>query len=101
MLNKDTIEYNSLKLKHQTGHLRNYKYKSVGNIMHWIYVYGNYDLLSRIKVSANTLELSGDTLATFIFDDVKQMPVFEFNKNIEYWGKELAEKQKIYLSQSK
>jgi hypothetical protein len=100
-LDKEVIKYNNLKLKHQTGRLRNHKYKSVGNILHWIYVYGNYDLSNKVQVSADTVEFSGDILATYIFDDVKQIPIFEFNKNFEYWGKELAEQQNIYLSKGK
>lgn len=93
-LSQEEIKFQLIAVKHFTGWNRTCPYKSIGSIIHWIYVYCGLNIAERITVSIDHVNLNDKIYATFILDDEYEIPVFTFlNDNDEY----LSMSQEAYL----
>ena len=93
-MEQSEIHYRNTLTKILTGDYRNARYMTIGQIIHYLRSYGliQYDLCI---IGKNSVELFGKEIATFVFDDDKQLPVFTFIKDEEY--EHLEFKQEYYL----
>lgn len=89
------IRFRNLLTNHLGGWWCEHKYKSVGNIIHWIYVYSMLSIAETVTIGDGVVNHHGVILATYVFDDELKMPVFEFSKDEKYdW---VVDNQRIYL----
>jgi len=70
-------------------------YKSFGSILHWMYVYDGLHIVEHILVGDGKVyyPTEKNLIATYEFDDDKQMPIFNFIDNYN----NLNDIQDIYL----
>lgn len=55
---------------------KNNPLKSVGNIMHWIYVYGNLSVAEDIQIGENNVYYNGKLLCEFNISSENNIPIF-------------------------
>jgi len=93
---QEIIIANNLHANHLGGWCNNCPYKSLGNVIHWIYTYAKLDIAERIQVGNDVVELYGEKYADIKWDDKLQMPIFEFtnHKNAHSF---ILENQRVYL----
>ncbi len=91
-MEQEKIIYENTLLNLQISEYKSYPFKSLGNVIHWLKAYGilEYD---RITIGNYQVDLFGKLVATFYFDENKEMPIFNFT---EKWSW-LDKKQKNYL----
>jgi len=98
MKSQEQIRIDNLKIVYLTRHHRNCPFKSLGQILAFIYVYGGYTLMESVTVGDNIVYKWNKPLLTFIFDEEKQIPIFTFitqeDGNSYKW---MAESQKTFL----
>jgi hypothetical protein len=92
------IQFENLQSRIQLSWYRGSPYKTIGNVLYWLYVYGCLSLAEMAIIDENKVwaGLSQKNLiATFRWDDSLCMPIFDFVKP-EYDN--LADRQYLYLS---
>jgi len=101
-LSQEEIRFQNTAIKHYSGWWSDCPYKSVGSIMHWIYVYSNLQNAESIIIHEDHVTLRGRSYATFSFDDSLQIPIFKFSDDHEWerltqeaYLKGLSEKWKL------
>ena len=57
---------------------KKYPYKSLGEILHWLYVYCNLNIAEKAIVSKSTIMYCNVLFADFKYDEEKKMPIFQF-----------------------
>lgn len=93
-LSQEQIKYENLKINAQLGEWKNYPFMSLGNALHWIYVYTkSSDIASTIQVGQNEVTYRGKPMASIIWDDKLRMPLFTFTSEYEW----IAQAQKDYF----
>lgn len=78
------------------GEYRRSPYQSVGQIIHYLRAYGlrNYETVQiGFKNGVGEVISWGNVIATYVFDDIRKMPVFKFEKH-EY----VQRHQDLYLA---
>jgi len=92
---QDQIHLENLENRYAHGWYNDYPFKSIGNIIHWLYVYGyqNYDtaIIGEKKVWTGLSQK--EVIATFIWQDELQMPIFDFEPRFSW----LAKEQEFYI----
>ena len=87
-----------LRCAYLTRHHRSSPFKSLGQILAFIYVYGGYTLMESCTVGDGVVYRWSKPFATFVFDEEKEIPIFTFitqeDRNSYRW---VAESQKIFL----
>jgi len=73
---QDQIKFENLYTSSLGGYCRSYKYKSLGNAIHWIYIYTNLNISEQITVGNDEVHLYGKLLARITWNDELQMPIF-------------------------
>lgn len=68
-------------------------YLSVGTILHFLYMYGTFDMAERSLVGDGAVTYHGEEIATFEMSEKYKIPVFKFISKY----KELIEMQDIFL----
>jgi len=89
--------------RHQTNWYDFKPYKSIGCILHWLYVYTTLNIAETAIVGNGKIwtDLSEKILfATFIWNDKIEMPIFTFMKKSGYWYNEGTRLQAIYLTKT-
>lgn len=73
-----------------------YPFKSLGNIIGWLKALGliQYDT---VQIGDNKVTLHGKLLATFIFDEKNEMPIFTFSSEWQW----LKKPQELYIESIK
>lgn len=74
---QDQIHFENLYVKHKGGWWTNHPSQSVGNIIHWLYVYGTLDIAERVTVGNGFVNLYDKPLCQFKFT--------EENPNLPYF----------------
>lgn len=92
-MTQEEIRFYNMENNHKGGWFREYPFKSVGNAMHWIYVYAGLHIADSSTYGNGTVDFYGKRVATFVWDDEKGMPIFNFMGEYEH----AEEQQKIYL----
>lgn len=82
---------------HEYSWYKEYSYGTIGNIIHWIYVYCGLHIAEYIQVGEGSVTLYNQPFATFEKNDKLQLPIFYFNSSHPYYRSEFEEEQKIYL----
>ena len=79
---QEQIRYENTLLQSMTGEYRTCPLNSIGNIIHWIRVYGfhQYDSISIGDGHVNF----GGLMATFVIDKNLDMPVFTFDAKYDW-----------------
>lgn len=93
-LKQQEIRFENMDINHKGGWFREYPFRSVGNVMHWIYVYAGLHVADSATYGDGTVDLHGKRVATFIWDETLKMPVFDFKSGYEH----ADEQQTIYIS---
>jgi hypothetical protein len=62
-MTQDEIKYINMDSNHLSGWLWNAPFKSLGNVIHWIYTYSNLHIAESIQVGNNVVELYGKKIA--------------------------------------
>lgn len=97
---QEEIIFENTEFDHQSGWWSSYKFGSVGNVMHWAYVYFGLTVADSAQYGMNNKD-EGEVyyynklIANYRLDEELKMPVF-FNIDNEY--AHAAYKQDIYLS---
>lgn len=87
------IHFENLLTKKLSGYARSYKFNSVGNIIHWLYVYGTLEVAESVQIGAKSIVYHGTTIATYENDEELQMPIFTFIDKFNW----LAQNQEVFL----
>jgi hypothetical protein len=93
-MTQEQIRFENMKINHEGGWFREYPFKSIGNIMHWIYVYAGLNVADSSTYGDGVVDFFGKRIATFIWDEELKMPIFDFKDGYEH----ASDQQKIYLS---
>jgi len=96
-ITQEQIQIQNMQFRVNDGYLRFSPFKSIGNVLHWLYVYGNLKLADSAIVGDGIVEYQGKPLASFIFDEGLKMPIFTFDLKFDVWGTGLFRKQNLYL----
>lgn len=83
-LSQEEIRFQNVAVNHYAGWWHDCPYKSIGSIMHWIYVYSNLHIAESIIIGQDSATLFGKPYCTFMFDDSLQMPIFKFENGHEW-----------------
>lgn len=98
-LTQEEIIFENTEFDHLGGWWGSYKYGSIGNVMHWAYVFFGLDIADRAQYGMTNdvgeMHCWGKLVANFRLDEELKMPIF-YNINDEY--AHAAYKQNIYLS---
>lgn len=94
---QEQLELKNIQFRIKDGYLKNHPFKSLGNVLHWLYVYGNLKLAESATVGNGIVTYNGKNLASYVFDEQLQMPIFTFDLKFDFWGAELFRKQALYL----
>jgi hypothetical protein len=70
-------------------------FKKLRNILHWIYIYGGYNLMESVTVGDNKVSVRGKEVLKVNFDEQLKMPIFE---PLTMFAEEFAKKQRLYLA---
>ena len=73
---QDQIKFENLFSKSLTTWWSNYKLGSLGNIIHWIYVYTSLNIAEIITVGNGEVHYREKLLARFTLNDKLDMPIF-------------------------
>jgi hypothetical protein len=71
------IRYENTLLRSQIGEYKSYKLGTLGNIIHWLYVY-NLIQYDTVQIGESKVKLHGNLVATYHLDKEKEMPIFKF-----------------------
>lgn len=91
-----------LKSRHTGNWYPDTPYKSLGSVLHWLYIYTTLDIAETATVGGGDgptgafVRFGGTPFAHVYWNDELQMPIFRFLDN-SYWKKEGARVQYIYL----
>lgn len=94
-MTQQQILFENLSAKHESGWYRAHPYKSIGCVMHWLYVYSDLNISDNCSFNLQgNVKLGGEKLASYTFDDELQMPVFIFAPEYDWIDK----MQQAYLT---
>jgi hypothetical protein len=68
-------------------------YLSLGTVLHFIYVYGNFNMAETCTVGSGKVNYQGEEVATFEMSEKYKIPVFKFIDKYKY----MTENQEILL----
>lgn len=94
---QEQIRFENTCLRLCVGSYSHYQFKSIGNIAYWLQALGlvQYDVVTiGWENDLGEVHLHSERIATFIFDEIKRMPIFTF---IEKYDR-LTETQEIYIA---
>lgn len=100
-MTQEMIRFNNMKNTFQIGSWwGNGEYKTIGQILKFIYLYCGMHLAERVLVGdGEVLTPGGRILATYTFDDNLEIPVFQFlNTQYDYSTHAYEENQRIYIA---
>jgi hypothetical protein len=87
------IRFENLFLRSLSGWWSSYAPQTVGNIIHWVYVFSeSLDAAEQITVGSNEVHLYGKLMARIEIDEALQMPIFV---DIDYYN-HFEQNQKIF-----
>lgn len=93
---QEQIIFENLYYKHKGGWWRTYKAPSLGNVIHWLYVYGTLNIAEQVTVGDGIINLHGKHFCDYSYvEDNPNMPIF-FNLQDEKYDFVL-ENQKYFL----
>ncbi len=84
---QEVIAFENILLRNYSSPRKNYPLNSIGNISHWLYVYNciQYDI---VTIGNNEVHFHGKLMATFIINEERQMPVFNFTPEYAHLNKQ-------------
>lgn len=91
---QEQIIFENLHTSHYSGWWGNYPSKSLGNIIHWIYVYGTLAMAENVIVGDNEIHLRGNLLMKYKY--VNDIPYFYDLQDEKYQF--IIDNQEIYLN---
>jgi hypothetical protein len=62
---QDQISFENLHSRHLTGFWKEYELPSLGNVIHWIYVYCNLDIAEMVTVGDGVIMLYGESFLEY------------------------------------
>lgn len=90
---QEQIRFENLYTSHYGGWWKNYSPKSIGNIIHWIYVFGTLTMAETVTIGDNKIYWHGNLLMKFKYLD--DMPYFYELQDEKYQF--IIDNQEIYL----
>ncbi|MDC7249488.1 MAG: hypothetical protein PQJ49_06205 [Sphaerochaetaceae bacterium] len=97
-LSQRQIKTRNLEVAYHTRHYRSSPFKSLGQILSFIYVYCGFNVMESCSVGQNQVTLHSNRIATFEFDEEKQIPIFKF-LNTLHNASEAEENQEILINE--
>jgi len=84
---------NNIRVSYLTRHYRDCPYNSIGQILSLIYVFAGFNVMEYCTVGENAVVLHGKKIADITWDEVKQIPVFQFTSEYSF----AQEKQTVFI----
>jgi len=94
LMTQEEIKFENMQSNRLGGWHRESPYKSLGNILNWLYVFGTFDMMENAMVGENEITYRGDVLAKIIWNDDLLMPMLVV-PNDKY--KFIEENQRIFI----
>ena len=95
-MTQDEIKYLNIDSEHYRGWCWDSPFKSLGNVIHWIYVFANLRIAESILVGENEVYLWGDKIADIEWDEEYKMPVFKWTLDFIEENEWIVDRQKLY-----
>jgi len=93
-MSQDEIKFENMQHHRVGGWHRGYPYKSVGDILNWLYVFGTFDMMENAMIGSDEIQYRGELLAKIKWDDNLLMPILT---NVHEKYKFVEENQKIFI----
>lgn len=89
---QEKVRFDNMLLQAGFSEFKKYPFPSIGLVIHYLYVYGlqQYDCTT---ISHENVYLYGKGVASYVWDNSLQMPIFEFSNDFDH----LKDSQAIYL----
>jgi len=100
-MTQDEIKYINMDSNHLSGWLWNAPFKSLGNVIHWIYTYSNLHIAEPIQVGNNVVELYGKKIADIEWNAKMKIPTFIWTLDFIDEHEWIVDNQEFYLRMSK
>jgi len=84
-----TNQIHNLMVQYLTRHYHTAPYKSLGQVLSYVYTFCGFDTMERCTIGENNVIMRGEVIATFVFDDEKQLPIFTFFTDTQAQEKQL------------
>lgn len=78
------ISFENLYLRHKSGWWRNHPFESLGNIIHWLYVYGTLQIAENCTVGNRYVNYHNFTMKFKFADENPHIPYFYDLDNNKY-----------------
>lgn len=93
-MTQDEIKFENMQSANVVGLYHSSPYKSLGHVLHWLYVFATFDIMENCVVGNDTVIYHGKIIAEILWNDNLLIPIFDI-KNDKYLF--IKEKQDIFL----